>query len=63
MLLGIVLPTYNRKDLLKNTISQLKEQSLNLEDSIRTEIIVVIDGSTDGFRRNGARIFPASSYC
>ncbi len=47
MVLGIVLPSYNRKNLLRETISQLVDQSQHL-NQIQTEIIVVIDGSTDG---------------
>jgi GT2 family glycosyltransferase len=47
MKLGIVLPTFNRKDLLTNTLSQLEIQKSTLKH-VEVEIVVVDDGSTDG---------------
>ncbi len=47
MKLVIVLPTYNRKKLLQSTIEQLVAQSSVLEN-VQSEIVVVVDGSTDG---------------
>ena len=43
--LSIVIPTYNRVDILRETIENLLNQSLSKE---RFEIIIVDDGSIDG---------------
>ncbi|MFA5148610.1 MAG: glycosyltransferase family A protein [Candidatus Omnitrophota bacterium] len=43
--LSIVIPTYNRKDLLKECLESLFDQTYPKEDY---EIVVVDDGSTDG---------------
>lgn len=43
--LSIVIPTYNRVDILRKTIKDLLNQSLSKE---RFEIIIVDDGSIDG---------------
>lgn len=40
-----VIPTFNRKELLRGVIKQLFEQELK---NVSLEIVVVIDGSTDG---------------
>lgn len=45
--LGIVVPTYNRKQLLADLLTQVKEQSDRLK-SLKVIPIVVVDGSTDG---------------
>jgi hypothetical protein len=39
---SVVIPTYNRRDFLRRTISPL------LEDSATTEVVVVVDGCSDG---------------
>ncbi len=57
MHLVIVLPTYNRRDLLKSTVSQLIEQS-QLLVGVKTDIIVVVDGSTDGSTEMLKETFP-----
>ncbi len=44
-LLSVVIPTYNRKDLLKECLDSLLDQTYPKEDY---EIVVVDDGSTDG---------------
>lgn len=44
-LLSIVVPTHNRKDVLKKTIECLCQQTFNTND---LELIVVDDGSIDG---------------
>ncbi len=43
---SIVIPTYNRKKLLKNTLEALNSQKGNMWDDF--EVIVVDDGSDDG---------------
>ncbi|MEO6456993.1 MAG: polysaccharide deacetylase family protein [Chloroflexia bacterium] len=43
--ISIVIPTKNRRDLLIQTLSALREQSADLQ---AYEIVVVSDGSTDG---------------
>ncbi len=43
--ISVVIPTYNRKDLLEKTLQSLSQQSL---DKSRFEIIVIDDGSSDG---------------
>ncbi|MFA5499797.1 MAG: glycosyltransferase [Candidatus Omnitrophota bacterium] len=44
-ILSVVIPTYNRKDLLKECLESLFNQTYPKEDY---EIVVVDDGSTDG---------------
>lgn len=43
--ISVVIPTYNRLPVLKNTIESLEQQTLSLD---RFEVIVVDDGSDDG---------------
>lgn len=45
--LTIVIPTFNRKDLLRNLLSQLISLA-RLVNCFHVEIVVVVDGSTDG---------------
>jgi len=45
--IAIVIPTFNRQELLKNTLLQINEQISELSD-YKFIIIVVVDGSTDG---------------
>ncbi|MFA5334722.1 MAG: glycosyltransferase family 2 protein, partial [Candidatus Omnitrophota bacterium] len=45
LFLSVVIPTYNRKDLLKECLESLFDQTYPTEDY---EIVVVDDGSTDG---------------
>jgi len=44
-IISIVIPAYNRKDLLKECLDSLLDQTYPKEDY---EIVVVDDGSTDG---------------
>ncbi len=48
MLLSVVIPTYNRKEILFKTLSALNEQQG--VDVKQMEVLVVDDGSTDGTR-------------
>jgi glycosyltransferase involved in cell wall biosynthesis/peptidoglycan/xylan/chitin deacetylase (PgdA/CDA1 family) len=45
MELSVIIPTYNRRDLIARTLPTVLAQDLPRED---WEIIVVVDGSTDG---------------
>lgn len=45
--ISVVIPTYNRKNLLYDTLIQLRGQLAKTED-LFCNIIVVVDGSTDG---------------
>jgi glycosyltransferase involved in cell wall biosynthesis len=45
MELSVIVPTYNNRDVLRQTLRTLREQTLAPE---RYEIVVVDDGSTDG---------------
>lgn len=45
MFISIIIPTYNRSDLLKKTLSSLENQTLATDSY---EVIVVDDGSQDG---------------
>lgn len=45
--ISVVIPTYNRRESLANTLRALAEQSLSIE---QYEVIVSIDGSEDGTR-------------
>ena len=47
MNVSIVIPTYNRKPILKKCLKALENQNLNKNIS-NYEVIVVDDGSTDG---------------
>lgn len=47
MYVSVVIPTYNRKDLLKETIASLCQQTYPKD---QYEIVVADDGSTDGTR-------------
>ncbi len=47
MNVSIVIPTYNRKQILKKCLEALENQNLN-ENISNYEVIVVDDGSTDG---------------
>ena len=47
MNVSIVIPTYNRKPILKKCLKALENQNLN-ENISNYEVIVVDDGSTDG---------------
>jgi glycosyltransferase involved in cell wall biosynthesis len=47
MKISVVIPTYNRLALLKNTLESLARQTFNKEDF---EVLVIDDGSTDGTR-------------
>ena len=45
MKIAAIIPTFNRKDYLKVLLSQLQNQN---KERFTLEIIVVVDGSTDG---------------
>jgi GT2 family glycosyltransferase len=45
MKICIVIPTYNRKDYLRNLLYQIKEQKI---ESHEIQTIIAVDGSTDG---------------
>ena len=47
MEISILIPTYNRKQLLANTLLQLENQISRI-NNIRFYIVIVIDGSSDG---------------
>ncbi len=47
MKLSVLIPTYNRLEILQKTLKVLERQSLALKDF---EVIVINDGSTDGTR-------------
>ena len=60
MNVSVVIPTYNRKSILKKCLIALENQTLNNSIS-NYEIIVVDDGSTDGtasWIRNNNHILP-----
>jgi glycosyltransferase involved in cell wall biosynthesis len=52
---SIIIPTYNRKDLLRETLHSLAQQTY---PSDHFEVIVVDDGSTDGTVAIAAKPFP-----
>jgi glycosyltransferase involved in cell wall biosynthesis len=45
MLVSVIIPTYNRRDSLRETLASLAHQTFPAD---RSEVIVVDDGSTDG---------------
>ena len=57
MHVSVLLPTYNRADLLEETIASLLKQSRRPDD-----ILIIDDGSTDGTRERVAAFGPAVSY-
>lgn len=54
-LVSIIIPTYNRKESLRRTLSSLEQQSGSAE---QFEVIVVDDGGTDGTAEVTAQPFP-----
>jgi GT2 family glycosyltransferase len=46
MNLSIIIPTFNRREHLKILLNQLKAQKLSF--AIKVEVVVVLDGSSDG---------------
>ncbi len=59
MLITVVIPTYNRRALLAQCLSSLFSQSRSPQDF---EIVVVIDGGTDGTRNHlGTLSFPCAT--
>lgn len=52
---SVIIPTYNRKDLLRETLNSLAQQTYPRE---HFEVIVVDDGSTDGTASIAAEVFP-----
>jgi len=57
MIISVVIPTYNRRDLLKRALLSVFAQSL-----LPAEVIVIDDGSTDGTDLMIARDFPLVRY-
>ncbi len=54
-IIAVVIPTFNRKDLLKNLLTQLAQQE---KTGVSLKIITVVDGSTDGTIEMLATDFP-----
>lgn len=52
---GVVIPTFNRREYLRTLLNQIKAQILK---DIKLFIVVVVDGSTDGTLEMLARDFP-----
>ena len=52
---SVVIPTYNRKGMLRETLNSLAQQTYPTD---RFEIIVVDDGSTDGTDQIAVGAFP-----
>jgi glycosyltransferase involved in cell wall biosynthesis len=52
---SVIIPTYNRKDLLRETLISLAKQTY---PSHHFEVIIVDDGSTDGTGAIAAETFP-----
>jgi glycosyltransferase involved in cell wall biosynthesis len=52
---SVIIPTYNRKDFLRETLSSLAQQSY---PSDRFEVIIIDDGSTDGTKEIKTETFP-----
>ena len=59
-MVSIIIPTYNRKDPLRETLQSLAQQTY---PSDRFEVIVVDDGSTDGTHEIIAETFPFTLLC
>ena len=60
MNVSVVIPTYNRKPILKKCLKALEKQKLN-NNIGNYEVIVVDDGSTDGtttWIRNNKNLLP-----
>ena len=55
MKIVIIIPTFNRKNCLEILLHQLKNQ---IDDKLAIEIIVVVDGSTDGTEEMLEKGFP-----
>jgi glycosyltransferase involved in cell wall biosynthesis len=59
-IVSIIIPTYNRKDLLERAIKSVLTQTF-----LNWELIIVDDGSTDGTRdlvENFQRVDPRIKY-
>ncbi|MCX6340257.1 MAG: glycosyltransferase [Candidatus Aureabacteria bacterium] len=50
--ISVIIPTYNRKDILQKVLDAYKDQSLPQE---QFEIIIIDDGSTDGTKESVAK--------
>ena len=57
MNISVVIPTYNRRDLLRRALLSVFAQSL-----LPTEVVVIDDGSTDGTDAMISREFPKVCY-
>ena len=53
--ISVIIPTYNRKGLLRETLDSLTHQTY---PSDHFEVIIVDDGSTDGTAEVAAEVFP-----
>ncbi len=58
--ISVVVPTYNRKEILRDVLMSLTKQTINKEDF---EIVVVDDGSTDGTREMVAEFDTNANPC
>jgi len=52
---SVIIPTYNRKNLLREALDSLAQQTYPLD---RFEVIIVDDGSTDGTAEIAVEVFP-----
>jgi len=57
MFVNVIIPTYNRKELLRRTLASLAQQTFPAD---RFEVIVVDDGSSDGTEALARNTFPFS---
>ena len=57
--LSVIIPTYNRKDLLLYTLESL---NIKLHPNVKFEIIIVDDNSTDGTAEFVMDKFPGSVF-
>lgn len=60
MLLSVVMPTYNRVDMLRYTLSLLKEQVLRNKDNV--ELIICNNASTDGTKEFLEEVYEKEHY-
>lgn len=59
MEISVVIPTHNRREIVKRTLKTLFTQSLSAD---RYEVVVVVDGSTDGTVENLRELHPACGF-
>lgn len=56
-LVSVIIPTYNRRELVKEAVQSVLDQ-----DYTRIEVIIVDDGSTDGTEREISRVFNSRTH-